>query len=104
MMDTPSAEAMQGFEGYRLSPQQRAVWLAQQAGSGNAFRAQCMLMLAGDLNTEALRRAFERIVARHQILRTRFRSLPGMAIPLQVVGDGAAPWEAIDLSDCDSQT
>ena len=63
-----------------------------------------MLILAGDLNTEALRRALERIVARHQILRTRFHSPLGMTVPLQVVGESGAAWQAIDLSDFDTQT
>ena len=42
MLDTPSAEAIEGLEGYRLSPQQRAVWLAQQAGGDPFERNACL--------------------------------------------------------------
>ncbi|MGH8769573.1 MAG: non-ribosomal peptide synthetase [Burkholderiales bacterium] len=104
MMRASPTEALQGFEAYRLSPQQRAVWLAQQAGGGNAFRARCMLFLDGDLDIHALKRAFERMIIRHQALRMGFRLLPGMAVPLQVIGQGGAAWQTNDLCEFSPQT
>ena len=86
--------------GFPLSPQQRRVWrLAERPGAG-AFGAWCRLRLRGELNPAALRAALERVVARHEILRTRFDRLPGMSLPVQVplgAGDpGAGPlWDEV---------
>ena len=33
-----------------------------------------------------LENALDRLVARHEILRTRFERLPGMEVPVQVIG------------------
>ncbi|MFL6253472.1 MAG: non-ribosomal peptide synthetase [Pyrinomonadaceae bacterium] len=83
--------------GFRLSPQQRRVWLSQQDGS--PLCAGCAVSIEGELDTAALRRALAAVVARHEILRTRFRSVPGMLVPVQVVADGASyEWEEQDLS------
>jgi hypothetical protein len=84
--------------GYRLSLQQRRLW----AGWGAArTRAQVLMRLAGPLAEGALQRALERVVERHEILRTTFRGIPGMSHPVQVVGTAAAPWRRIDLSGLD---
>jgi amino acid adenylation domain-containing protein len=86
--------------GFPLSPQQRRVWrLAERPGAG-AFGAWCRLRLRGDLNPAALRAALEHVVARHEILRTRFDRLPGMSLPVQVplgAGEpGAGPlWDEV---------
>lgn len=85
-------------EGYRLSPQQRRIWSLCQGG--RLFgRAQCVLSLAGALDRERLRRAAERLVATHEILRTAFHRRPGMRFPFQVIAErGALSWQTIDLS------
>ncbi|XXY48795.1 non-ribosomal peptide synthase/polyketide synthase [Sorangium sp. So ce269] len=72
---------MQNLEGFRISPQQRRLWLSAR-GEG---RAACLLELCGPLEGDRLERALRRIVARHEILRTVFPSLPGMETPLQVI-------------------
>lgn len=85
------------INGFRLSPQQRRVWLLQQGSS--AYRAQSALLIEGDLKPEALKEAMHRIVRRHEILRTTFHSLPGMKLPVQVVAEDLAPlWHTGDLS------
>ncbi|MGS0897473.1 amino acid adenylation domain-containing protein, partial [Burkholderia stagnalis] len=60
--------------GMPLSFAQRRLWfldrLDRQAGA--AYHVNVALRLSGALNAEALRRALERIVARHEVLRTRF--------------------------------
>jgi amino acid adenylation domain-containing protein len=86
------------MQGFRLSPQQRLLWLTQEGNP--AFCAQCVVLLEGRLDAEALRRSAHDVAARHDILRTTFRSLPGAAVPLQVVAEVAAPsWDEADLSD-----
>ncbi len=82
--------------GYRLSLQQRRLW----AGWGKA-RAQALVRLAGPLAAEALHRALDAVMGRHEILRTTFRGIPGMSHPVQVVGTAATPWRWIDLSSLD---
>lgn len=85
------------INGFRLSPQQRRVWLLQQGSS--AYRAQSALLIEGDLKPETLKEAVHRIVRRHEILRTTFHALPGMRLPVQVVAEDLAPlWHTGDLS------
>ncbi|WP_437681738.1 non-ribosomal peptide synthase/polyketide synthase [Sorangium sp. So ce131] len=71
----------QNLEGFRVSPQQRRLWLSAR-GEG---RAACLLELCGPLEGDRLERALRRLVARHEVLRTVFPSLPGMETPLQVI-------------------
>jgi amino acid adenylation domain-containing protein len=70
-------------EGFRLSPQQRRAWLLAQ--SSPAYGAGCAVALAGDLDAPRLQQALERVVARHDVLRTTFQRAPGVKIPIQVV-------------------
>ncbi len=77
------------IEGFQLSPQQRRLWPLQAASA--AFCAQGVLLLEGALDVDALGAALRRVAARHEIFRTTFADLPGMKLPVQVVGDGVAP-------------
>jgi len=91
-------------EGFHLSPPQQHVWSLQQS-CGGIYRAQCSLLIEGDLDAEALRAALGRIVARHEVLRTTFRHSPGIRVPVQVVNAELAPaWRSFDLSAEDERT
>src|SRR5882672_8524305 len=82
-------------KGFRLSPQQRRLWQLQREGL--AHRSQYVLRLEGIVGPGALLEALRRTVSRHEILRTRFRSLPGVNFPIQVIDAGAGlDWRAID--------
>ncbi|HWS54853.1 MAG TPA: condensation domain-containing protein, partial [Pyrinomonadaceae bacterium] len=78
----------QQIEGYRLSPQQTRLWLR----TDRPFRhtAQCALLVEGALRPDALAEHLRRLIDRHEILRTAFRLLPGMELPLQVILDRPA--------------
>ncbi len=90
------------INGFRLSPHQQRLWLIQQGSQ--AYRAQCALLLEGDLKTEILKAALHKIVRQYEILRTTFQSLPGMKVPVQVIADDGEPLlYYIDLSDLGSQ-
>src|SRR4029077_7700845 len=52
--------------------QQRLWFLAQMEGASAAYHIPFGLHLKGDLNRTALRRALDRIVVRHEVLRTTF--------------------------------
>jgi amino acid adenylation domain-containing protein/FkbM family methyltransferase len=87
------------IEGYRLSPQQECLWLLYQQDPG-AYRTQCALRIEGELQKDLLRKALEQIVEQHEILRTAFREVPGMNLPLQVILEhGTLSWREVDLSE-----
>ena len=87
-------------EGFRLSPQQRRLWKLQQDDPARSFGSQLVLSLEGELRIDALREALQRVCARHEALRTTFRRLPGVVMPVQSVVEGMrASWRTIDLSD-----
>ena len=73
------------IQGYRLSPQQRRLWLLRQFDRA----AQCAVRIDGELNVESLRQAISQVVSQQEILRTTFKLLPGMTIPVQVISDAA---------------
>ncbi|HEY0601559.1 MAG TPA: amino acid adenylation domain-containing protein, partial [Herpetosiphonaceae bacterium] len=83
--------------GFRLSPQQRHVWLGQQS-SQQPFYAQCAIRIQGPLDRATLTAATRMMVERHEILRTTFHTLPGMQFPLQVIAETLPPSiQEIDL-------
>ena len=60
------------IEGFQLSPQQSRVWELQRNGDG-AYLAHCAILAEGLLSTDSLKGALERVVKRHEILRTTFQ-------------------------------
>ena len=84
------------IDGYRLSPQQRRVWRLQQL-DGGSYRTVAGVLLEGPVEQNRLQSALEEVLARHEILRTDFRLVPGMSFPLQVVNPEATP--AISFQD-----
>jgi len=88
-------------EGFRLSPQQRRLWSLQQDATldGLAFGSHVVLLLEGELRSEALRDALQKVCARHESLRSTFRRVPGVVMPVLSVDDGLTPsWRMVDLS------
>ncbi|HEX7956621.1 MAG TPA: condensation domain-containing protein, partial [Pyrinomonadaceae bacterium] len=79
------------INGFRLSPQQRHLWLLQEPTECQPYQVRCAVMLDGRLDAPALERALRLVVERHEILRTSFHSLPGMLIPLQVINEPTPP-------------
>ncbi|MEP0770346.1 amino acid adenylation domain-containing protein [Trichocoleus sp. ST-U1] len=94
---------MQTINGFRLSLQQKYLWLLQQDSA--TYCAQCAILIKGNLKTRALKEAVQQIINRHEILRTIFHREPGIKIPIQVVSDriDVASWCSINLSGCNSQ-
>ena len=71
------------IEGYRLSPQQKHLWLLGQSERS----ATCAVRIDGELNPDLLQQAIRQVVERFEILRTTFKLLPGMTIPVQIISD-----------------
>jgi amino acid adenylation domain-containing protein len=57
--------------------QQRLWFLAQVEGVGESYHIAFGLHLQGKLNRDALRRALDRLLERHEVLRTCFESVDG---------------------------
>ena len=72
-------------QAYRLSPQQKHLWLLQQHAPGSACWSRCAVRVNGQIDLQRLERAISRVVEMHEILRTTFPLLPGMTLPVQVV-------------------
>ncbi|HEX3528265.1 MAG TPA: amino acid adenylation domain-containing protein, partial [Thermoanaerobaculia bacterium] len=91
-------------EGFRLSPQQGRLWELQKDGE-QPYRSVCTVRLEGPLAPQRFQAAVERVVARHEILRTTFRIPPAMALPLQVIEEGGGiAFRHYDLRGLDSVT
>jgi amino acid adenylation domain-containing protein/non-ribosomal peptide synthase protein (TIGR01720 family) len=89
---------------YRLSPQQKHLWLLQQSNGCDSYRTQGAILIEGEIDAEVFRTAIENVVERLEILRTTFQQLPSIKLPLQVVGEGFAPSiDTFDLSGTDAQ-
>ncbi|WP_414621616.1 amino acid adenylation domain-containing protein [Calothrix sp. CCY 0018] len=87
---------------FRLSNEQKHLWLLQQGEKNLPYRCCTAVLIEGILNIEVLKSTLQNVLNRHEILHTTFRSLPGEIIPLQVISDGSLPpiYE-YDLSDLD---
>lgn len=86
-------------QGFRLSPQQKQIWLWQEE-TESIFGAACLATLTGKLDATALRLALADLVAEFEILRTTFPVPPGLAQPLQSVAAAASlAWQEVDLTD-----
>ncbi|WP_354670630.1 amino acid adenylation domain-containing protein [Amycolatopsis solani] len=67
-----------------LSPVQRGLWFAERLAPGSAeYLVPLALRIGGDLDVPALGTALSALVARHEVLRSRFVELDGE--PVQVV-------------------
>ena len=86
----PEAGALEGFA---ISSQQEHLWRLMRAAGGSAspYVATCSIRIDGPLDRGLLRRALAWLVARHEILRTRFCRLPGLPLPIQVIHAAAVP-------------
>lgn len=88
------------LDGYRLSPQQERMWRLGRSGNACVYRSQAAVVIKGRLDLDSIRDAIALTVDRHEILRSRFRTLDGMNTPVQFVEpDGGAGFNRLDLSD-----
>ncbi|WP_440532063.1 amino acid adenylation domain-containing protein [Variovorax sp. YR566] len=81
-----------------LSHAQEQLWFLQRLGPGlTAYNLPRMLRLQGPLDADALERAFQAVIDRHGILRTRFFEKDGVPMQ-QMVRDVTFVLERFDLS------
>ncbi|MGR9556455.1 amino acid adenylation domain-containing protein (plasmid) [Rhizobium leguminosarum] len=85
-----------------LSYAQEGLWFLHQLGLlGSAYNLGSLTRIEGALDVAALRMAFDELVRRHEILRTRYRTIDGLGEPL-VEAIAPARFESIDLSTEDA--
>ena len=94
----------QVIEGFRLSPQQKHLWLLQDGDRNGAYCAQVSILLEGNLQPQILKRALQSTIQNHEILRTIFTCLPDVRVPLQVISEAnSIEIEHQDLSHLSTQ-
>ena len=82
--------------GFRLSPQQEQLWRGEP--DGPRLVAQGVIDISA-ADPPAVRSALERIVARHEILRTTFARQAGVKLPAQVIHDELQPdWTEVSIA------
>ncbi|MFE3487150.1 MULTISPECIES: non-ribosomal peptide synthetase [Streptomyces] len=83
---------------HALSSAQRRMWFAQQRNPDSASYNICVgFRIDGDLEPERLRRAFESVVAHHDVLRTVYHT-DAEGLPVQLVLPSIEmPWRTVDL-------
>ncbi len=82
------------IEGYRLSPEQAL--LCERMRDGARSCACIAIRLTGPLRRSYFWQAVRTLVERHEILRTKFVTPPGMSEPLQVIED-AGTFEPVEF-------
>src|SRR2546423_3050419 len=88
--------------GFRLSPQQRQIWISQQAFPSQPFRAVGVFNVVGSVESDRIQQAFDVVVRRHEILRTTFARPAGIKIPFQIVSENTSfYWQRVDLKNFD---
>jgi amino acid adenylation domain-containing protein len=86
--------------GFELSPQQKYLWRLQQSDSF-VYCAVGAVSITGNLHIEVLKSAIKQVVESYEILRTNYRDVPGMNMPLQFINNESAFWhQGYDLSSC----
>ncbi len=73
--------AEQPAENFWLSAQQQHVWLTRT--EDRPWNAAILARIEGDAEKQRFREALEALIRRHEVLRTTFRSHPGMKVPFQ---------------------
>ncbi|MDR5835727.1 non-ribosomal peptide synthetase [Caballeronia sp. LZ034LL] len=82
---------------FALSHAQERLWfLWRLEPSSAAYNVTGAVRLRGRLDEAALRRALDRVMDAHEILRQRFGETGG--VPFQHTGSGEYGWEALDLA------
>lgn len=92
------------MEGFRLSPQQEHLWSLQQLDHKSVYYSDCIISITGNLDLKRLELALQDVVNHHEILRTCFRCLPGMTIPVQVITNNQVTLaQTYNLSNCTTE-
>lgn len=87
------------MQGFNLSPYQKRDWILNR--SGNHLYNHLIININGQLNQEWLLQVWQQLVGSHEILRTRFQTMPSLLYPVQMIGD-ESPLEVV-VKDLDHE-
>lgn len=94
----PSIKIVDRQRALPLSYAQQRLWFIDRMEQGSAhYNIPLLYRLNGELNVSALQRALQRIVARHEVLRTHF-SAEKDSVYQVIEHDALLPFQEIDLS------
>ncbi len=94
------ARERRGGQGVAASyAQQRQWFMWQLSPQSSAYHVAGGLWLSGNVNAEALRASFEAIVARHEVLRTRFVANEAGQVEQWIDAQARLDWREASLSD-----
>ena len=83
------------LEGFQLSSQQLRLWTLSQRAGGVAPVSTASVAIDGVVQLPTLKQAVQNIMSTQEILATSFQRLPGMSVPLQIVGEVAFEWAQV---------
>jgi amino acid adenylation domain-containing protein/thioester reductase-like protein len=93
------------IEGYSISPQQLTAWRASGALGFHTCTTDISLLLTGAIGQDRVNEALQRVILRHEILRSAFPVAEEIGVPLQVVSDQPAlEWEHLSASASERST
>jgi Condensation domain len=94
--DLPPIAPAEGSDHLKLSFAQQRLWfLAQLEGASEAYHIVGGFCLRGDLDEAALRQALDRVVARHEVLRTTFSQIDGEPIQ-RIAGEDSSRFHLLE--------
>jgi amino acid adenylation domain-containing protein len=95
--DEPTLAPRQPGDPLYTSFAQESLWFLDQMVPGNpTYNISDALKLSGPLDVPALERAINRLVARHENLRTRFENVDGQPVPV-IVPEWTIPLPVVDI-------
>jgi amino acid adenylation domain-containing protein len=97
-MEAPVAQGAEEA-GFPLSPRQRRLWELVQADGEGPYRVACAIRPGEAVDRDALAAALAELAGRYEVLRTGFRRLPGLKVPVQVIRDEPAALALAELPE-----
>ncbi|TWC07585.1 MULTISPECIES: amino acid adenylation domain-containing protein [unclassified Pseudomonas] len=89
---------MSGLQGFRISPQQAALYPHIKGAAEHPFGCHLQWSLSGPTDVEALNSRLQALLAASEILRTRLMPVPGLRHPVQVIDEtGTVTVAQLDL-------
>lgn len=80
---------MNGLQGFRISPQQAALYPHLNGATEHPFSCHLQWTLAEPLGIDTLNRRLLALACANEILRTRLTPVPGLRHPVQVIDDNS---------------
>jgi amino acid adenylation domain-containing protein/non-ribosomal peptide synthase protein (TIGR01720 family) len=71
--------------GFEISPQQKHLWLSSSVEERQKLRVEGTILLEGNLDETVLAKAIQKVINNYEILRTGFKSISDLNIPVQVI-------------------